>query len=80
MTEVEQQQTVVENLVEAAPRILVNGKEALYPGAITVYNVNGQTVAGGKDAVSLQHLSRGIYIIQGRSGRNVQTIKVAIGS
>ena len=80
VTEVEQQQTVVENLVEAVPMIQVHGKVALYPGAITVYNVNGQTVAGGKDAVSLQHLSRGIYIIQGRSGRNVQTIKVAIGS
>ena len=80
VTEVDPQLSVIENLVDAAPMIQVSGKMALYPGAITVYNVNGQAVAGGKDAVSLQQLSRGIYIVQGRSGRNVQTMKVAIGS
>ena len=40
----------------------------------------GQAVANGKDTVTLQHLSRGIYIIQGRSGSNVDTIKVTINS
>ena len=66
--------------MESVPMIQVSGKVAFYPGTITVYNVNGQTVASGKDAVSLQHLSRGIFIVQGRSGNHVQTIKVAIGS
>ncbi len=72
--------SVIEKVVEDAPMMQIRGKVALYPGAITVYNINGQMVAVGKDAVSLQHLSRGIYIVQGRCGSHVQTIKVAIGS
>ena len=72
--------TVVENIIDAAPRMITRGNVAIYPGAITVYNINGQVVANGKDTISLQHLSRGIYIIQGRSGSNVDTIKVTINS
>ena len=72
--------TVVESIIDAAPRIITRGNVAIYPGAITVYNINGQVVANGKDTISLQHLSRGIYIIQGRSGSNVDTIKVTINS
>ena len=72
--------TVVENIIDVAPRIITRGNVAIYPGAITVYNINGQAVANGKDTVTLQHLSRGIYIIQGRSGSNVDTIKVTINS
>ena len=72
--------TVIENVIEGAPKIQTRGNVAIYPGAITVYNINGQAVANGKDAVSLQRLSRGIYIIQGRSGSNVDTIKVTINS
>ena len=72
--------TVVENIIDVAPRIITRGNVAIYPGAITVYNINGQAVANGKDTVPLQHLSRGIYIIQGRSGSNVDTIKVTINS
>ena len=72
--------TVVENIFDAAPRMITRGNVAIYPGAITVYNINGQVVANGKDTISLQHLSRGIYIIQGRSGSNVDTIKVTINS
>ena len=72
--------TVIENVIDGAPKIQTRGNVAIYPGAITVYNINGQAVANGKDAVSLQHLSRGIYIIQGRSGSNVDTIKVTINS
>ena len=77
---VENQATVIENYVDNAPLILVRGMSVIYPGDITVYNLQGQAVASGKDAVGLQHLSRGIYIIQGRSGSNVDTIKVTIGS
>ena len=72
--------TVIENVIDGAPKIQTRGNVAIYPGAITVYNINGQAVANGKDAVSLQRLSRGIYIIQGRSGSNVDTIKVTINS
>ena len=72
--------TVVENIIDVAPRIITRDNVAIYPGAITVYNINGQAVANGKDTVTLQHLSRGIYIIQGRSGSNVDTIKVTINS
>ena len=72
--------TVVENIIDAATRITTRGNVAIYPGAITVYNINGQVVANGNDTISLQHLSRGIYIIQGRSGSNVDTIKVTINS
>jgi len=76
----ESQATVIENIVDAAPMIQVRGKVATYPGTIIVYNINGQEVANGKEAVGLQHLSRGIYILQGRSGSHVNTIKVAIDS
>ena len=72
--------TVIESIVDNAPMIEVRGKVALYPGAITVYNINGQVVASGKDAVGLQHLSRGVYIVHGRNGAHVDTIKVTIGS
>ena len=58
----------------------INGKMVTYPGAITVYNLNGQVVAIGKDNVGLTHLSRGIYIVQGRNASNATTLKVAIGS
>jgi hypothetical protein len=72
--------TVIESIVDNAPMIQVRGKVATYPGAITVYNINGQVVASGKDAVALHHLSRGVYIVQGRNGSHVDTIKVTIGS
>ena len=77
---IENQATVIENVMDSTPKMKVIGKEVTYPGAITVYNVGGQAVATGQDAVSLQHLSRGIYIMQGRSGSHVEIIKVAINS
>jgi len=76
----EDQATVLENVIDAAPVFQLRDKVAIYPGSITVYNVEGQVVATGTDAVRLQHLSRGIYILQGRSGSNVATIKIAIDS
>ena len=72
--------TVVENIEDSTHRFTISGGMAAFPGDITVYNINGQAVANGKDVISLQHLSRGIYIIQGRSGSNVDTIKVTINS
>ena len=77
---VEDQATVIESVVDNAPSIQVNGKMAAYPGAITVYNLQGQVVARGSEAIGLSHLSRGIYIVQGRSGSYSDTIKVTIGS
>ncbi len=72
--------TVVEKIVDAAPQIQVRGNVVTYPGAIVVYNVNGQLVASGKDALTLQHLSRGFYIVQGRNGTHTDTIKIAVNS
>ena len=62
------------------PLINVNGKEATYPGLITVYNINGQVLATGKGSIGLHQFERGIYILQGRCDGHVNTIKVAIGS
>ena len=76
----EDETAVIECMLDAAPVIQVNGKQVTYPGNITVYNTNGQTVAIGKDSMGLAHLSRGIYIVQGRNGSNVSTIKITIGS
>ena len=72
--------TVIENIIDAAPKIQTRGNAVIYPGAITVYSINGQVVANGKDTVGLQHLSSGIYIVQGRSGNHVETIKLTIKS
>ena len=71
--------TVIESVIDSDPMIQVHGNVVAYPGSITVYNVNGQVVAAGKGSVGLQHLSRGIYIVQGRNGNHVNTIKVSIG-
>ena len=76
----EDQATVIECLTDAAPVVQFNGKQVSYPGLITVYNLHGQVIATGKESVGLSHLSRGIYIVQGRSGSNVSTIKLTIGS
>jgi hypothetical protein len=76
----ENQATLIENVMDEAPLMQVRGKMAIYPGAITVYNINGQLVDHGMESVDLQHLSRGIYILQGRSGSHVVTIKLAINS
>ena len=45
---------------------------------VSVYNLQGQVVATGKDNVGLSHLSRGIYVVHGRNGSHVTTIKVTI--
>ena len=76
----EDQATVIECLTDAAPVVQINGKQVSYPGLITVYNLHGQVIATGKESMGLSHLSRGIYIVQGRSGSNVSTIKLTIGS
>ena len=77
---IEDQATIIENVVDSAPLINVNGKEATYPGLITVYNINGQVLATGKGSIGLHQFERGIYILQGRCDGHVNTIKVAIGS
>ncbi len=77
---IETQATVIESVVEQAAMIMVRDHVASYPGVITVYGINGQVLAVGKDAVDLGHLSRGVYILQGRNGSHVDTIKVAINS
>ena len=72
--------TVIENVAESIDKMCFRGNVVTYPGTITVYNLSGQIVATGKDSMSLSHLSRGIYIVQGRNASNATTLKVAIGS
>jgi len=76
----EHQATVIEHVVDSAPMMQLQGGVVTYPGAITVYNLAGQAVATGKDTVGLKHLSRGIYVVQGRCGSHVETIKLTINS
>ena len=76
----EDQTTVIESIYDQVPLMQINGKMISYPGSINVYNLHGQVVATGRDRVGLSHLSRGIYIVQGRNGSNVETIKFTIGS
>ena len=76
----ENQSTVIESVVDSAPKMLLRNRSVAYPGAIIVYNLNGQVVATGRDNVGLNHLDRGIYIVQGRSGSHVETLKFTIGS
>ena len=76
----ETQSTVIESVVDDAPRMFIGGRSVTYPGNITVYNLNGQVVATGRDNLGLSHLDRGIYIVKGRSGSHVETIKFTIGS
>ena len=81
VTEVQENPNALEDIFDAIPMIQIHGKTITYPGVITVYNVNGQIVAHGKDALGIQHLERGIYIIQGRNGgHHIDTIKITINS
>ena len=76
----EDQANVIENTADKGPSIQVRGKQAIYPGRITVYNTGGQIVVNGNGTVDLQYLPCGIYILQGQSASHIDTIKVAIGS
>ena len=70
--------TVIENVAENVDKMRFSDNVVTHPGTITVYNLNGQIVATGKDSISLSHLTRGIYIVQGVGNHNTQTIKVII--
>lgn len=76
----EDEATVIETVLDAAPMMRVEGKLVTYPGTITVYNINGQAVAAGKETLGLKHLPRGIYIVSGRCGSHTEVIKVAINN
>ncbi len=76
----ETQATVIEHVYDTAPSFRVVGKEASYPGEIMVYDINGRTVATGKETVGLYHLTRGIYILQGHNGSHTTTLKLIINS
>ena len=77
---VEDQTTVIENTIDVQDHWDMNGDVVSYPGMITVYNIQGQVVANGKDTIGLKHLDRGIYILRGYNGKTVSTIKIAKGS
>ena len=70
--------TVIERVADSNPMFNISGGVAVYPGDITVYNINGQVVAHGTQQVSMSHLDRGIYILKGRSDNHTTIIKIAI--
>lgn len=74
----EDEASVIETVEDKGPSIQVRDHVAIYPGAITVYNIHGQQVASGQHTVGMRQLGRGIYIVQGRSGSHVDTVKVSV--
>jgi len=74
----EDEASVIEIVEDKGPSIQVRDHVAIYPGAITVYNIHGQQVASGQQTVGMRQLGRGIYIVQGRSGSHVDTVKVSV--
>lgn len=75
VTEVEAS-TVIENVADGKTAITVNGNSAHFPGMIEVYNINGQRVAQGNNTVSLDNLTKGIYILRATRGNQATTLKV----
>ncbi|MBP5688194.1 MAG: T9SS type A sorting domain-containing protein [Muribaculaceae bacterium] len=69
--------TIIENVVDSKKVITISGNVACFPGMIEVYNINGQKLAAGSNAVGLDQFSRGIYIIRATDGKQVSTLKVA---
>ncbi|MBR5639765.1 MAG: T9SS type A sorting domain-containing protein [Muribaculaceae bacterium] len=76
VTEVEVS-TVIENVIDSKTPITVSGNVAFFPGVIEVYNINGQKVALGNNTVSLESLTKGIYILRATDGRQATTLKIA---
>ncbi|MBR2146195.1 MAG: T9SS type A sorting domain-containing protein [Muribaculaceae bacterium] len=75
VTEVEVS-TIVENVADGKAAITVSGNVAYFPGMIEVYNVNGQKLASGNTNLSLDNLTKGIYILRVTDGKQVTTLKV----
>jgi hypothetical protein len=71
--------TLIESVFNETPAFDMKGSLVSFPGVITVYNINGQAVASGDKNLDIQHLDRGIYIMQGRSDKQTITIKIAKG-
>ena len=69
--------TGIQNVIDDKNSISVSGNVASFPGRITVYNINGQVMATGDNAVSLSTLSKGVYILRATDGKQVSTLKVA---
>ncbi len=75
VTEVEVS-TIIENVADSKAAITVSGNVAYFPGMIEVYNVNGQKLASGNTNLSLDNLTKGIYILRATDGKQVTTLKV----
>jgi hypothetical protein len=75
VTEVEVS-TIIENVADGKVAITVSGNVAIFPGMIEVYNVNGQKLASGNTTLSLDNLTKGIYILRATDGKQVTTLKV----
>lgn len=75
VTEVEVS-TIVENVADSKAAITVSGNVAYFPGMIEVYNVNGQKLASGNTTLSLDNLTKGIYILRATDGKQVTSLKV----
>lgn len=68
--------TVIENVVDNKTTITVSGNTASFPGMIEVYNINGQKMSQGNNTVSLENLTKGIYILRATDGKQVTSLKV----
>ena len=75
VTEVEVS-TIIENVADNKAAITVSGNVAYFPGMIEVYSVNGQKLASGNTTLSLDNLTKGIYILRATDGKQVTTLKV----
>ena len=69
--------SVVENVADSKTPIVMKGNTVSFPGMIEVYSVNGQMIARGSNSLSLDNLTKGVYIVRASNGNQVSTLKVA---
>jgi hypothetical protein len=69
--------TIVENVVDSKVAIKYNGNTVYFPGMIEIYSINGQRIAQAVNSLSLDQLTRGIYVVKATDGKQIATLKVA---
>ena len=69
--------SVIENVADSKTPIVMKGNTVSFPGMIEVYSVNGQMIARGSNSLSLDNLTKGVYIVRASNGNQVSTLKVA---
>ena len=69
--------SVIENVADSKTPIVMKGNTVSFPGMIEVYSVNGQMIARGSNSLSLDNLTKGVYIVRASNGNQVSTLKMA---